>query len=73
MRFQDPRDQRVQAIGKRLLNHYVSTGILIEKQIEAEKSGSIIKGQLTPSPKFMITKAKLMRIDPQNLNLGVKR
>ncbi|QVL55196.1 MAG: hypothetical protein KFB95_07745 [Simkaniaceae bacterium] len=36
MRFQDPRDREIEMIGKRLLNHYVSTGILIEKQIETE-------------------------------------
>ncbi|MCB1109945.1 MAG: hypothetical protein KDK64_03115 [Chlamydiia bacterium] len=36
MRFQEPRDLAIEAIGKRLLNHYVSTGILIEKQIEAQ-------------------------------------
>jgi hypothetical protein len=36
MRFQDPRDREIEMIGKRLLNHYVSTGILIEQQIETE-------------------------------------
>ena len=40
MRFQQPRDSGIQQIGKRLLNHYVSTGILVEKQIELEQRQS---------------------------------
>lgn len=40
MRFQQPRDSGIEQIGKRLLNHYVSTGILVEKQIELEQRQS---------------------------------
>ena len=40
MRFQQPRDSGIEQIGKRLLNHYVSTGILVEKEIELEQRQS---------------------------------
>lgn len=40
MRFQQPRDSDIEQVGKRLLNHYVSTGILVEKQIELEQMQS---------------------------------
>jgi hypothetical protein len=54
MRFQDPRDSKIQQIGTKLLNHYVSTGILIEKQIEANigEAGSPRRDdtQLSSSP-----------------------
>lgn len=36
MRFQEPHNPEVQAIGKKLLANYVSTGILIEKQIQGK-------------------------------------
>ena len=41
MRFQEPQDPELQQIGKRLLNHYVSTGVLIEKQLETEQETSL--------------------------------
>ena len=37
MRFQHPRDSGIEQAGKRLLNHYVSMAILVEKQIESEQ------------------------------------